>query len=458
MTKDRALKSRIINRLVESTLIQPNDKIVIAVSGGMDSMLLLFMLIELKKTCDIEITIGHINHNIRPTSINDEQFVIEQGEKLGIPVIVKQLNFDDKKSGESTEAWARENRYAQLDLIRKELNYNKIATGHHGNDQIETILQRISEKSGIGGLRGIHKQYNTVIRPLLTISKSEIEKMVNELNIKYVEDETNSNLEIPRNYFRHQIIPKWEILYPNLGESIQSICESATENQYVIDYFIEELENKIVAEDKDISSNKLIKRINLNSFEKLQEPVKVLLIRRVLGKYPWRKYHWNEIAQIIKSAKVGKIYRLDDFEILKDRQDWIIRHKLKVNLNPIIVQLNTTVQCGEFVFYIREVKKFTITDSKNVEIIDRNSIINKKLMLRTWRDGDIFQPLGMRGKKKISDFLTDGRINQFDKENQLVLTADDEIIWLCGRRLSETVKVNRDTKDYLELSMKTQVA
>jgi len=372
--------------------------------------------------------------------------------------MVKQLNFDDKKSGESTEAWARENRYAQLDLIRKELNYNKIATGHHSNDQIETILQRISEKSGIGGLRGIHKQYNTVIRPLLTISKSEIEKRVNELNIKYVEDETNSNLEIPRNYFRHQIIPKWEILYPNLGESIQSICESATENQSVIDYFIEELENKIVTEDKDISSNKLIKRINLNSFEKLQDPVKVLLIRHMLGKYPWRKYQWNEIAQIIKSAKIGRIYRLDDFEILKDRQDWIIRHKFKVNLNPIIVQLNTAVQCGEFVFNIREVKRYTITDSKNAEIIDRNSIINKKLILRTWRDGDIFQPLGMKGKKKISDFLTDERVNQFDKENQLVLTADDKIIWLCGRRLSETVKINRDTKDYLELSMKTQVA
>jgi tRNA(Ile)-lysidine synthase len=457
VAKDRAQKSRIINHLVESTLIKPNDNIVVAVSGGMDSMFLLFILIELQKIWDIELVVGHVNHNIRLNSIDDEKFVIKQGEKLGIPVIVKQLNFDDKKSGASTEAWARENRYYELESIRKELNYNKIATGHHSNDQIETILQRISEKSGIGGLRGIHKQYHSIIRPILLISKSEIEKIVNDLQIKYMEDETNSNLEIPRNYFRHQIIPKWEMLNPNLGESIQSICESAAENQSVIDYFMEELENKIVTEEKDLSSNKLIKRINLNSFEKLQEPVKILLIRHILGKYPWRKYHWNEIAQIIKSAKVGKIYSFDDFEILKDRQDWIIRHKLKVNLNPIIVQFNTAVQCGEFVFNIRDVKKCTITDSKNVEIIDRNSIINKRLMLRTWRDGDIFQPLGMKGKKKISDFLTDSKVSQFAKENQLVLTADGKIIWLCGRRLSETVKINRDTKDYLELSIKTNV-
>ncbi|MFC1760312.1 tRNA lysidine(34) synthetase TilS [Candidatus Neomarinimicrobiota bacterium] len=457
MAKDRAQKSRIINHLVESTLIKPNDNIVVAVSGGMDSMFLLFILIELQKIWDIELVVGHVNHNIRFNSIDDEKFVIKQGEKLGIPVIVKQLNFDDKKSGESTEAWARENRYYELESIRKELNYNKIATGHHSNDQIETILQRISEKSGIGGLRGIHKQYHSIIRPILLISKSEIEKIVNDLQIKYMEDETNSNLEIPRNYFRHQIIPKWEMLNPNLGESIQSICESATENQSVIDYFMEELENKIVTEEKDLSSNKMIKRINLNNFEILQEPIKILLIRHILGKYPWRKYHWNEIAQIIKSAKVGKIYSFDDFEILKDRQDWIIRHKLKVNLNPIIVQFNTAVQCGEFVFNIRDVKKCTITDSKNVEIIDRNSIINKRLMLRTWRDGDIFQPIGMKGKKKISDFLTDSKVSQFAKENQLVLTADDKIIWLCGRRLSETVKINRDTKDYLELSIKTNV-
>ncbi|MCJ7802490.1 MAG: tRNA lysidine(34) synthetase TilS, partial [Candidatus Marinimicrobia bacterium] len=289
------------------------------------------------------------------------------------------------------------------------------------------------------------------------ISKSEIEKMVNDLQIKYMEDETNSNLEIPRNYFRHQIIPKWEMLYPNLGESIQSICESATENQSIVDYFVEELENKIVTEEKDLSSNNIIKKINISSFEKLQETVKVLLIRYILGKYQWRKYQWNEIAQIIKSAKVGKVYSFDDFEILKDRQDWIIRHKLNVNIRPIVVQLNEVIHCGDFVFNIRKVDKYFIKDNPNVEIIDGYSIVNKRLILRSWRNGDMFQPLGMRGKKKISDFLTNERVNQFDKENQLVLTADNEIIWLCGRRLSETVKINRDTTDYLELSIKANV-
>ena len=456
MAKDRALKSRIINHLIESNLIKPNDKIVVAVSGGMDSMFLLYMLIELDKIWDIEIVIGHINHNIRPNSIYDEQFVIKQGKKLHIPVIVKQLNYKDKNHGESIEAWARVSRYTQLELIRKEQNFDKIVTGHHSNDQIETMLQRISEKSGIGGLRGIHKQRGRVIRPILTIAKSDIEKVVSDLRIKYVEDETNNILEIPRNYFRHQIIPQWESLYHNLGKSFQSICDSAVENQTIIDYFIEELENKIVTEE-DTLSNNVIKRINLNSFEKLPGMVKVLLIRQILGKYPWRKYQWNEIDKILKSTKVGKVYNFDDFEILKDRQDWIIRYKFKVNLKPIIVQLDKAVRCGEFVFNVRKVKKYSFTDNPNIEIINGDEIINKKLVLRSWEDGDAFQPLGMQGKKKISDFLTDEKINQFDKENQLVLTANDEIIWLCGRRISENVKIDKETKRYLELSMNTNV-
>ena len=451
------MKSRIINHIVKSNLIKQNDKIIVAVSGGMDSMLLLFSLIELKKTLNIEIVTAHVNHNIRTNSINDENFVINQAKELKIPIIVKQLNYNAKEQGESTEAWARKNRYKQLELIRKELKYDKIATGHHSNDQIETILQRISEKSGVGGLRGIHSQYGKIIRPMLTISKSDIEKTVNDLQIKYVEDETNKNLEIPRNYLRHRIIPQWESLYPNLGNSIRSICESAVENQSVLDYFIEELENKIVTDCKDCSSNKLIKRIELSNFEKLPDSVKILLFRHILGKYPWRKYQWNEISQILQSAKIGKIYNFDDFEILKDRQNWLIRHKLKVNLTPVIVQLNEETTCGDFNVNIRKVSKFTLSDIKNVEIIDRNSIIHKKLILRTWRDGDLFQPLGMAGTKKISDFLTDEKTNQFDKENQLVLTADEEIIWLCGRRISENVKINKDTNEYLELSIRANV-
>ncbi|MEE8340851.1 MAG: tRNA lysidine(34) synthetase TilS [Candidatus Neomarinimicrobiota bacterium] len=457
MTKNRALKSRFINHLVESNLIKPNDGIVVAVSGGMDSMFLLNILIELQKIWDIKLVISHVNHNIRPNSINDENFVVKHGKILNIPVIVKQLQYDDKKSSESTEAWARNNRYEQLELIRKENNLDKIATGHHSGDQIETVLQRISEKSGIGGLKGIHQQRGNVIRPILTIAKADIQNAVNELKIKFIDDETNNILAVPRNYFRHQIIPPWESFYPKLGESIQSICESAVENRSVINYFIDELAKNIVTEEKDAISNNVIKRIDLASFNKLPSAVKLLLIRNALGKYPWRKYQWNEIEKIITSGKVGKIYNFDDFEILKDRRDWIIRHKFNVNLEPVNVQLNDLVHCGVHAVKIRKVIKYSFTNDPNIEIINGDEIINKKLVLRPWHSGDAFKPLGMNGNKKISDFLTDEKISQFDKENQLVLSANNKIIWLCGRRISDNVKITKDSKQYLELLMSTNV-
>ena len=455
--KNRALTTGVVNYLIESNLVKLNDKIVVAVSGGMDSMFLLYMLIELQKSLNLKLIIGHVNHNIRNNAKRDEQFVVEQGYTLGVPVLAKQLDYSSKKLGTSTEAWARENRYYELESIRKELNYNKIATGHHSNDQIETILQRITEKSGIGGLRGIHKHYNGIIRPILSISKAEIEKVVIDLNIPYVEDETNNNLENPRNYFRHKIIPQWESFYPDLGKSIQEICESANVNQFIMEFFFQNLVDEMVTEENDSHTNNRIKKININSFQKLPYKVKISFFAYTLGSSLWRKHQWNEIENIIKSAKTGKIYSWDEFEILKDRQDWIIRHKLKVNLEPIFIQLDVPVNYGTIKFVAKEVSQYSNNDNPMVEIIDADSIVNKNLVLRTWSDGDVFQPLGMNGSKKISDFLTDKKVNRFNKLEQLVLTANDEIIWVCGHRISETVKINKHTKHYLELSIKRNV-
>ncbi len=455
--KNRVSTSGIVNYLIDSNLIKPNDKIIVAVSGGMDSMFLLYMLIELWKSLNLKLTISHINHNIRNNSNRDEQFVVEQGHTLGIPVVVKHLDYSRKKLGNSTEAWARKNRYYELESIRKELNYDKIATGHHSNDQIETILQRISEKSGIGGLRGIHKEYDRIIRPILTILKIEIEKVVSDLNIPYVEDETNNNLGNPRNYFRHKIIPQWESFYPDLGKSIQEICESAKVNQSIMEYFIQKLVDEMVREENDSNTNNRIKKINLNSFQKLPDKVKISFFAYILDSSLWRKHKWNEIENIIKSAKIGKIYNWDEFEILKDRQDWIIRHKFSVNLEPIFIQLDVPVTHGKIIFLAKRVSKYSDNDNSMVEIIDADLIVNKNLVLRTWEEGDVFQPLGMNGNKKLSDFLTDEKVNRFNKLEQLVLTANDEIIWVCGYRISETVKINKDTKHYLELSIKRNV-
>jgi len=452
MSTYREIKSRINVYLNKTGLIQSNDKILVAVSGGMDSMFLLYMLIDLQKELNLELSICHVNHNIRANSNRDEEFVIEQGKLLDIPIIVERLHFSKKKDSENTEAWARNHRYGKLEEVRDKIKFDKIATGHHINDQIETVLQRISEKSGINGLKGIHKQVENVVRPILPISKKDIESAVKELNIQYINDETNQNIKLKRNYFRHKVIPNWEKLYPNLGESVQSICNVAEKNTTILNYFLKELENNIV-----ITETSSIKRINLEQFEILPLYIKIAFFDYLLIKKSRRKHHWNELERIITSTKIGKIYEIDDFELLKDRKEWIIRPKLKAKQKQITIDVDESIQYNNFMISIKNTDTITINNSSYQEFIDKNKVKNKKLIVRQWQDGDVFKPIGLKGKKKVSDFLIDEKVSKMDKENQLVVLADNEIIWLCGHRLSETVKIDDNTKQYLELSIMSKV-
>jgi tRNA(Ile)-lysidine synthase len=445
------LNSRIISYINKYGLFGNNDKVLIAVSGGMDSMFLLQSMIEIKSVLNIDLAIGHINHNIRDNSDRDEKFVFEQGNELGIPVHIKKLKFSNKLNTENTESWARENRYEKLEVIRDEIGFDMIATGHHKNDQIETILQRISEKSGMSGLMGIHKQIGNVIRPLLSISKKEIERVVKENNINYIEDETNQDIKLKRNYFRHQVIPRWEELIPNLGESFQSISESAEKTESILNYFYSELKKQIVNIDESIF------KIDSIQFEELPINVKISFFGYLLNRKSWRRHHWNELNKIISNAKLGKIYQIENNEIIKDRNEWVIRHKLKDIQKPIEINIDDSIEYGDIIISIKSVDKAVIDENPNREFVDKNKIENKKLVIRKWRKGDGFLPIGMIGTKKVSDYLTDQKVSVLDKEKQLVITADDELIWLCGYRLSDSVKIDKNTKQYLELSILSNV-
>ena len=447
----RELRTRVINYILKNGLITPNDKLILAVSGGMDSMFLLHLMKDVQSELNIELAIGHINHNIRTDSLSDEKFVVEQATRLDIPIYIKQLEFN-KDSVKNIEAWARKNRYLRLEEFRSEQKFNKIATAHHENDQIETILQRLSEKSGISGLRGIHKQIGNIIRPLLAISRKEIEAAVKELDIQYIEDETNKDEKLKRNYFRHQIVPNWEKIYPDLGDAFQIVTKNVKEHLSVLDYFFRQLEESVVlANDRDGI------KLDIKQFDNLPINVRCSFVRHVLDDGEWRKHQWSELKRILLNAQLGKIYAFNDFELLKDRKEWIIRPKLMVNQKLFNIEVGQIVKVNNCSVSIIEVEKPVINDNPNVEYIDLEKVNNKNMSIRYWQEGDVFQPLGMEGTKKISNYLIDEKVNTFEKQKQLVLTANDEIVWLCGHRLSEKFKIDDDTKHYLELSIRSNV-
>jgi len=287
----------------------------------------------------------------------------------------------------------------------------------------------------------------------LAIARREIETAVKELNIQYIDDETNKDETLKRNYFRHQIIPKWEEIYPKLSDSFQAVTENADEHLNVLKYFFVQLKESIVSEETDDGQLKL----HIEKVDNLPISVFSSFMKYLLDDGEWRKHQWFELNRILQNAQYGKIYSFNDYEILKDRKEWIIRPKLKVHQEIFNIEMGQLIEVGDYNLSIKEVEKPAINDDPNVEFIDMEKVNDSKLIVRYWKDGDVFQPLGMSGKKKVSDYLIDSKINSFDKQTQLVLTSENEIVWLCGHRLSEKVKIDDNTKHYLELSIKSNV-
>ena len=226
-------------------------RVLLALSGGSDSMLILFLLLIYFKGNNRAIKIAHINHNIRNDSFKDEAFVTKVGLELGINTYIRQLNPKLKSNDESIESWARKERYKLLSEILIESNSNVILTGHHKNDQVETILKNISEKTGLFGLGGMRSVNKNLIRPLLPFTKLELMRIIDKYKIPYVDDSSNDELCFKRNFIRKKVLGPWVL---NDNKVVDSIAEAGTffyEYQQSLIYFINEFIKKYVSELKN---------------------------------------------------------------------------------------------------------------------------------------------------------------------------------------------------------------
>ena len=223
-------------------------RVLLAFSGGSDSMLVLYLLLRYFKGNNRAIKIAHINHNLRNDSFKDEAFVTKVGLELGINTYIRQLNPKLKSNDESIESWARKERYKSLSEILIESNSNIILTGHHKNDQVETILKNISEKTGLFGLGGMKSISKNLIRPLLPFTKIELMRIIDKYKIPYVDDSSNEELRFKRNFIRKKVLGPWVL---NDNKVVDSIAESAayfSEYQQSLIYFINEFIQNNVSE------------------------------------------------------------------------------------------------------------------------------------------------------------------------------------------------------------------
>ncbi len=450
----KIIEEQFKNNTEIQNLIPAGSHLVIAISGGMDSVVLTHVLLNILDQFNYQLTLAHVNHGLRENADGDMKFVQHLSQKWNLPCEIIRLDPQTKNSNESVESWARKHRYEALEKIRMKTKGNFILTAHHKTDQAETILMRLAQGSGGKGLRGIHPKAGLVRRPLLFFTKQELVDYAQQHTLTFVEDETNSDISIPRNFIRHNILAPWVRQNNHVEKGIirtsSHITELVDATTFTVDYFYKKLVNFNSEEERILLKNKM---------KHLPVYIQLELLKKCmdLGIVQWRQHNWNSLKSFLENSKTGDVFSSDSgWHILNNRKEWIVfKNKTITNeIYKIIPDGNTL--CGKHVFNWEWVSTSSevINEDQNSEFIDGGMLQNKNLFLRHWKKGDRFQPLGMRGWKKVSDFLIDEKVNLHKKNQQMVLTAGENIVWVCGHRISDWVKVTPNTTKYAKISLK----
>lgn len=431
-----------VQRFIEENhLLINNDRpVIVGVSGGSDSVALLDILHKSGFKC----IISHCNFHLRMEESNrDYSFVLTLANKYQLPV--ETIDFKTIKYAEenniSIEMAARELRYTWFEKLMTKYNGQAIATGHHADDNIETILLNLSRGTGLKGLTGMPLRNGNVVRPLLSSSRSEIRQYINENDLQFVEDSTNSSTEIIRNKIRHQLIPLMEEINPAFRSSILQTREHLQGSYLIYQTEIDHLKNEMIT----TYDNKV--KISINRLK--QHPQKETVLYEMLKGY---QFHPDQILQICESldGTAGKLFYSSGYALLRDRDDLIIQP-----LNKTIIRSNLTDIHAPYGIKMRvftKEKDFSFSKTQQIVHLDADKV-KLPLTQRKWQPADYFFPLGMKQKKKLSDFLIDTKIDRFEKENVQVLISEGQIVWVMGLRIDERYKVTDATQQIIELAI-----
>ena len=414
-------------------------KILIAVSGGLDSMVLL----DLISKTNIEFAVAHCNFQLRgDESDEDEDFVKSYCKENSVPVFFQKFDtkqfVEDKKV--SIQVAARKLRYEWFNELLETKNYDFIATAHHLDDQLETFLINFSRGTGLDGLTGIPSQKDKIIRPLLIFSRVEIETFASENQLKWREDSSNASDKYVRNRIRHHVVPILKELNPSFLDSFENTIQHLNQAQSLVDDASRIVYRKVV---KDIDNQKII---NLNELLQLSNYQAYL--------YQWLSpfgfLAWQDINDLVK-AQSGKQIFSEHFRLLKDRETLIIEPKTDRISDEYFIKESQTELNFPLKLTFCNVSDITISDSKTI-FVDADAL-KFPLKLRKWQEGDYFYPFGMSGKKKLSKFFKDEKFSIIDKENAWLLCSENQIVWLVGKRLDDRFKVNENTQTIIKIQL-----
>jgi tRNA(Ile)-lysidine synthase len=427
-----------------------STKILLAVSGGVDSMVLLHLL--KKSGCTFEV--AHCNFNLRGEE-SEKDYLFVKKSCLQYDVNFNGNKFETtlfaKENGLSIQMAARELRYKWFKEIIETKKLQYLATAHHQNDQTETVLLNILRGKGSFSWEGMSTFNNSIVRPLLNVSKKELLAYAKENKIEWREDSSNEKSDYQRNYIRNTIIPALEKQFPSAENNLLQFAEISRYNNTILRQFINEKKLQIC------SSEDGILKINSDLLIKENEPA--VLLFHLINSYG---FNFETCSQMLQAKNTsGKKFYSSAYIALIDRSSILIKKSEVVNSPSLqFEELSKPITFNQLAFTFREITNQQIelkTHLKSLALIDQSKIIGP-LELRTYREGDYFYPLGMKGKKLLSDFFIDEKINEFDKKQIPLLCNNHQIMWIAGYRLDERYKVTDATKKILRVDISTSLA
>ena len=414
-------------------------KLLLATSGGIDSMVLLHLCHQL----ELDIRVAHCNFQLRgDESDKDEDFVKSQTDRLQIPIFIKK--FDTKSYAEkeklSIQVVARNLRYEWFNTLLINNDYDYILTAHHLDDSLETFLINFTRGSGLDGLTGIPQQNGSIVRPLLPFSRTEIEIFAKENNVEWREDSSNTSDNYLRNKLRHDVIPMLKKINPSLLHSFQNTISNLKQAQSLVDDASRIIYRKVVT---DINFQK---RINLTELIQLPNYHAYL--------YQWLEplgfSDWDSINDLA-TAQSGKQIHSQNHTLLKDRNELIVFPKQEYEKTTLFL---IEKEQNEIKFPLKmafcNVDDITL-EATNCIFVDEDKL-QYPLEIRKWQEGDWFYPLGMNGKKKLSKFFKDEKFSLLDKSNTWLLCSDNQIVWVIEKRQDERFKVTEETTKILKIN------
>jgi tRNA(Ile)-lysidine synthase len=453
----KSTEQKVVKFILNKKLIDTGDSILVALSGGADSVFLLEFLLKYKRRFKIEIAAFHLNHNLRGNEANiDEQFCKNLTVQKGIPFFStsKNVKLFAKRKRMSLEEAGRELRYSEFHRIAKKHNYTKIATAHNADDNAETVLLNLIKGTGIKGLSGIPERREKIIRPVLVLSKKEILDYLNNKKINYRTDSSNFENNYQRNYLRNKIIP---LIKEKLNPQFDSAVLRASEIIRGYTSLIDEHIDNTVKNTVTYKQQKII--INLIQLKETDVRLYGDVFRETVRKYFIEDLESKNISDLIKliKAQSGKEIKFSNRIVAVKERDSIIIYLKKremKNVKQVEIKIGDEKQVEGKSISISTINrnKLSFNNTINKEYISADKI-KSNFVLRRWKAGDRFYPLGMKNSKKLSDFLTEQKVMSSEKKEQLVLSNAGKIVWVVGIRIDERYKISAKTKKVLELCL-----